>query len=313
MQPKRIRVGARLGFRPPVFSLLVLFLAGTSAAQEFPGREHVVGGPLGSVGMARVADLDGDGIADAVAALGQQSSLAVFLGLGHGAFGAPSLYPCASVPTSLVLGDLDGDGRVDALAPLRNAGQVARLLGDGAGGLGAVATFAAGVHPNRAALGDLNGDGALDVVTTNQPSDNNFLPFAMGVLLSNGAGGFAAPVFWELGQNAYFEPAVGDLNGDGALDVVVASSKSWSSALWYFSVFLGNGAGALAPAPNLSSITGWSPPVIADVDQDGVVDIAQSGSGVEVLRGLGGGAFAPPVFSPLGDASLVSEDLHLAD
>src|SRR5262245_31487669 len=118
MQPKRIRVGARLGFRPPVLTLLVLFLGGTSAAQEFPGREHVVGGPLGSVGMARVADLDGDGIADAVAALGGKSSLAVFLGRGQGAFGAPALFPCASGPTSLVLGDLDGNGRIDALAVL---------------------------------------------------------------------------------------------------------------------------------------------------------------------------------------------------
>src|SRR5262245_873319 len=202
MQSKRIRVGARLGFGPPVFALLVaLWLAGTSAAQQFPGREHVVGGERGRIACAKSADLDEDGKPDAVAAIDQENALAVFRGDGRGSFGAPSLFPCGESPQFVALGDLDADGHVDAIALLSKSGFVSRLFGDGTGGLGAAALFAAGVWPSAASLGDLNADGRLDVVTLNSNGSPN--AGSIQVLLSNGSGGFAPPVQYVIGTPGY--------------------------------------------------------------------------------------------------------------
>ena len=68
------------------------------------------------------------------------------------------------------------------------------------------------------ALGDVNGDGNLDLVVTNL-SDNT-----VTVLLGNGAGGFtsAAGSPFSVGASP-ISVALGDVNGDGTLDLIVAN------------------------------------------------------------------------------------------
>lgn len=104
--------------------------------------------------------------------------------------------------------------------------------------------------------------------------------------------------------------AVGDLNGDGKLDV--ATPNSQTSAV---TVFLGNGDGTLAPFQAYATSSEPQDVQVADLTGDGILDLATpdySGGGVTVLRGLGDGTFAPRVACPVGNGlvSLVAVDLN---
>src|SRR2546427_220048 len=100
---------------------------------------------------------------------------------------------------------------------------VAVLLGNGDGTFTAAAggPVIVGSAPYTVAVGDVNGDGKLDLVTANYGSNT------VTVLLGNGDGTFTAaagsPVAAGSGPTSV---ALGELNGDGKLDLVAANSLS---------------------------------------------------------------------------------------
>src|SRR5436190_116357 len=103
--------------------------------------------------------------------------------------------------------------------------------------------------------------------------------------------------------------AVGDLNGDGKLDV--ANANSQVSAV---TVLLGNGDGTLAPFQSYPTFSLPQDVVIADLTGDGIPDLATpdyTGADVTVLRGIGDGTFAPRVSYPVGPGlvAIVAVDL----
>jgi hypothetical protein len=89
----------------------------------------------------------------------------------------------------------------------------------------------------------------------------------------------------------------GDVNGDGHLDLVAATSADDAVA-----VALGNGTGTFAAAQQYDTGPGTFPKYaqLVDVDGDGVLDIVSanqestSGLDVSVLRGAGDGTFDAP-------------------
>jgi hypothetical protein len=94
--------------------------------------------------------------------------------------------------------------------------------------------------------------------------------------------------------------AVGDFNGDGALDVAVANESYPNGTV---SVFLGNGDGTFQAARDFPTGIGWSWSVaVSDFNGDGILDLAlTSGAGypaaadtVSVLLGRGDGTFLAP-------------------
>src|SRR5205807_7121379 len=101
--------------------------------------------------------------------------------------------------------------------------------------------------------------------------------------------------------------AVGDLNGDGKPDVVVANPS-----LNNIGVFLNTGNGALGPGVFLA-VSGRPDSVsLADLNSDGhlviLLDVPDSsgGQGLQIMLGDGHGGFAAPVAVPTGSASPVS-------
>jgi hypothetical protein len=141
-----------------------------------------------------------------------------------------------------------------------------------------------GASPNGMALGDFNHDGKLDVVTV---SNGNFTN-AVNVQLGNGDGTFQAPTVYTPDANPV-AVAVGDLNGDGKLDLVVVNHDGND-----VSIFLGNGNGTFQSAANYA--VGTSPDCVAlgDFNGDGSLDLAvgNSGSGnLSILLGNGNGTF----------------------
>jgi hypothetical protein len=117
----------------------------------------------------------------------------------------------------------------------------------------------------RIAVADLNHDGRLDLITT---ADEGYDHVAtLSVLLGRGNGTFGSRHDYRLGVIPYgVRPnaiAVGDLNRDGKLDVVV-------SRLYKVAVFLGKGDGTLGPMRTFASDP-------AGLSGDGAIDSLASG------------------------------------
>ncbi|MEM7309854.1 MAG: VCBS repeat-containing protein [Planctomycetota bacterium] len=276
---------------------LALLLAAPLAAQEpplFPDAQYPAGGQPFAVALAH---LDGDGKLDALTVENLvPGAVQVYLGDGVGRFTAGPSFAVGDGPESVATADIDGDGWTDVITPNRDSGDVSLLLGDGGGGFAPAVQLPVGDEPRAVVAADLNGDGALDlVVATRFGSDG-----AVSVLLGDGLGGFGPPAtFPTTGATPEFL-AVGQLDGDGALDVVGAANLSTF-------VFLGDGAGGLALQPTLPS--GWYHQALAlgDVNEDAATDLVSFGglfgdSAVVVRLGDGLGGFAAEAVYPAASA-----------
>ena len=132
------------------------------------------------------------------------------------------------------------------------------------------------------ATGDFNNDGNLDLAV-----ENNYA--SLSVRLSDGAGGFATPVVYNLGTGVRARTVIAkDLNADGRLDLVTANQDS-------LSVLLGNGDGTFATPTKYTVTTaaGTSASVAAaDFNADGKLDLVTNlTSGFAVFFGNGNGTF----------------------
>src|SRR5690348_12640725 len=111
---------------------LVVAVAGVAASAAAPGARHAVGVASGSfqphVDYAsgsgttgvQVADLNGDGRLDVVAANALENTVSVFLGPGSGTLGAPTKFATAALPKAITISDLNRDGRLDLAVAARN-------------------------------------------------------------------------------------------------------------------------------------------------------------------------------------------------
>lgn len=252
-------------------------------------------------------DMNGDGKLDLVTLNTGANSVSVLLGDGHGVFGAKSDQAVGNGALSGAFGDLNGDGVPDlAIANYGSGtGYTGFILpGNGTGGFGTPYSFMTGTGPFSIAMGDLNNDGLPDLVTANYGSTSN----TVSVLLNGGYGVFASHTEYTTG-NGPVGVALGDLNGDGKLDLATANYGAGT-----VSVLLGTGTGAFGAKTDFVSGTNPYGIAIGDADGDGVADVvvANIGAGATVLAGNNTGAIVSRtnIATASGPTSVVIADLN---
>jgi hypothetical protein len=209
----------------------------------------------------------------------------------------------------VAVADVNGDGKPDILVGnvcsdsvpfpcLNGEGAVGVLLGNGDGTFRPAVSYASGGSTGGAyflVVADVNRDGKPDILVANECSNTDCLG-RVSVLLGNGNGTFQPAVSYSSGGLFAFSIAVGDVNWDGKLDVLVANlcaddfCESGSVG-----VLLGNGDGTFRPAPSVVGLDALSV-AVGDVNEDGKLDLLVAGGFegfVGVLLGNGDGTFQP--------------------
>jgi hypothetical protein len=220
-----------------------------------------------------VGDVDGDGRPDVLTTT--ITGFQVLRGTGTGLVAGPRT-TAYGVLSDIAVGNLDGDGHPDVvLADATPLAQRARaFLGRGDGTFAPSGSAPTGFGPEAASLGDLNHDGFDDVVTSDSFSVISHPPrFSITVALSDGHGGFVSRATYPT-ANGPVSGAIGDLDQDGDLDVVVSGVIGASLA-----AYSNDGSGVLTPFAVPAVAIAPQTPAIADFDGDGHPDIAVPGVG----------------------------------
>jgi hypothetical protein len=188
------------------------------------------------------------------------------------------------------VGDLNADGEADIVAT-SDSNLLKIFWGAGDGRFPTRSEYGANGDPDYVAIADVDGDGANDLLVTDIASQT------IGVFPGPD---FARSQSYPLAARPY-ALVVADVSGDGKPDVLVSYEVNGS-----LGVLLGGEHGSFGASREYR--TGDYPSGIAlgDFNMDGLVDVALATAKVDslglvnILLGVGGGAFSSPHALPVG-------------
>lgn len=263
-----------------------------------------------AVNVLTYGDYDRDGWPDLSAASTSNSTIYTLLG-GSGGLAWKTTTTTGASPRGIVAVDVDQDGRLDLVTGNRSASTVSVHLGGALGTFGAAGTFAAGAGSRAVAAGDFDHDGRVDIAAADQfgnavtvlSNSTIFVAPAFRFTLQRfapeprggGADMIATADFDRNGRldvasatsnhlsvflagratvsvdSTHFSNglAVADFNRDGAPDLVTADFFSHVAR-----VYLNRGDGSFLPSPPISPHLPVQSVATADVNRDGIEDVA---------------------------------------
>lgn len=249
-------------------------------------------------GGVDLADVNGDGHLD-LGVADHCRGLFVFLGdgagrwrLGAGPYGATRGHE------DLRFGDLTGDGRADLVAVAAREGGLPVFRGDGRGGFERVEVGLPGGFGLDVDLGDVDRDGHLDIAAAfvaAEPDPRTPAQRRLPVVWRNdGSGRFRTASEGLPDDGSFRSVALGDADGDGLLDLALASMQPRRAPLL---VYLNTGGSWRAPEgghPDADRDAAIGGIAFADFDRDGHLDLAgvdRFAAGIRLWRGDGTGRF----------------------
>jgi len=279
---------------------------GASAAYLAP-----VNFPVSTIYLNQISagDANGDGKMDlAVSGFdGLGVLLTVLMNDGNGNFAAPVNYPSApgsgSFTYAVALRDLNNDGKAELLGGgMYSSGSsnygaltVRRFGANGSFGDAEIYQFELGVPPPKEiTTGDLNGDGAPDILSA-VPSGRTMEGFE--ILMSNGAGGFKTPKYYQASQQT-FDVVAFDVDRDGDSDIATLANSSAA-----VTIHENTGSGVFRVPTRYDVAAFPDAAESADIDNDGDIDIVVNGELniasnaplMKILKNNGDGTFAPAI------------------
>lgn len=174
----------------------------------------------GRFGLA-AGDIDGDGRPDVAVCNRDSNIISVFRNLsqtGSIDFATPVNLATEQQPQKLAIGDIDGDGKpeiavanssANSASVFRNTSALANIS------FAARVNYAAGILPIDIAIADIDNDSKPDMVVSNSMSKS----FSVYRNTSNPSLSLAAPVAFDVSRTLQ-SLALGDINGDGKLEVI---------------------------------------------------------------------------------------------
>ena len=260
------------------------------------------------------ADLDGDGFVDLIVAnhggspgdLPAGGNVTVLWGNGTGTF-ATQNFTAGNQPSSIEVGDFNADGQLDFAVTNQSDEMISIFINQGNRSFAQPSVFyGAGGFAWSAVSGDFNGDQKLDLAVVCGTGLGN----GVCMLLGDGNAGFSqTPISFPTGNGPDYV-AVGDFNGDGKNDAVVANFLDND-----VSVFLGDGNGSFQPQVKYNTGTGPTWVATGDLRHGGHLDLVvanQTANTVSVLLNNGDGTYQTHVDYPTanGPSSLAIGDLN---
>lgn len=275
------------------------------------GTETIYAAEGSSSRAIALGDINGDGILD-VASSGVQGGaghVSIRLGRGDGTFGTLAEYSAEGTNSeSVLLRDLNNDGNLDLVTAGvgAGAGRASVRLGNGNGTFNGITSYLMeSGNTYSATLADLNNDGIQDLLTVGDGGGSGRLTVRLGV----GDGTFGASTSYVNSSLNDYAVAVGDLNGDGILDVVTAGNNGSTAAAY---IRLGTGSGSLSSATTFRTRNDYNSFTLSlgDFNGDGNLDLVTGGDRIPggwlaVGLGSGNGTFSSIISATISGSETV--------